>query len=52
VNLSSEGLLTRQNTSWQSVVVKGWCGEPERLVEVTSDAGVIPHTGMPVVPIR
>jgi DDE superfamily endonuclease len=47
-----ERLLTWQNTSWQSVVVKGWYGEPERLVEVTSDTGVWYHTGMPVVPIR
>ncbi len=32
--------------------LKGWYGEPERLVEITSETGVWYHTGMPVVPIR
>jgi hypothetical protein len=45
-------LRTRQSTLWQPVVINGWYGEPERLVEITSDTGVWYHTGMPVVPIR
>jgi hypothetical protein len=45
-------LLTRQSTLWQPAVIKGWYGEPERLVEITSDTGLWYHTGMPVVPIR
>jgi hypothetical protein len=47
-----EQLLTWQSASWQSVVIKGWYGEPARHVEITSDPGVWYHTGMPGVPIR
>jgi DDE superfamily endonuclease len=44
--------LTRQSALWQPAVITGWYGEPERLVEITSDTGVWYHTGMPVVPLR
>ena len=45
-------VLADAQTTWQSVKVKGWYGEAERKVEITSGTCVWYHTGLPVVPIR
>jgi hypothetical protein len=45
-------VLAQAQTTWQSVEVKGWYGEAERVVEIASGTCVWYHTGMPVVPIR
>ena len=39
-------------TKWHKVTVRGWYGEPERVVEVVSQTCVWYHSGMPAVPIR
>lgn len=39
-------------TSWTTVTVRGWYGEGEREVEVTSATAVWYHSGMPPLPIR
>ena len=49
-NLST--VLTNPKTQWQSVTVKGWYGEGERVVEVVTGTAVWYHTGMPTVAIR
>lgn len=45
-------VLSDAQTRWQRVEVKGWYGEAERAVEITSGTCVWYHTGMPVVPLR
>ena len=49
-NLST--VLTNPKTQWQSVTVKGWYGEGERVVEVVTGTAVWYHTGMSTVAIR
>jgi hypothetical protein len=39
-------------TDWRRVVVPGWYGEGDRLVEISSSTAVWRHAGLPVVPIR
>jgi hypothetical protein len=39
-------------TYWSTVTVRGWYGEPERVVERTSATAVWYHSGMPPLPIR
>lgn len=45
-------VLSDAQTQWQSITVKGWYGEAQRVVEITTGSGVWYHAGMPVVPIR
>jgi hypothetical protein len=45
-------VLANPETCWTQVRVPGWYGEPERMVEIASDAAVWYHTGLPPVPIR
>jgi hypothetical protein len=45
-------VLADKTTGWQRVIVPGWYGEGERVVEICSDTAVWRHSGMPVVPIR
>jgi hypothetical protein len=45
-------VLADKTTRWQRVVVPGWYGEGERIVEICSDTAVWRHAGLPVVPIR
>jgi hypothetical protein len=45
-------VATSAKTKWHKVTVRGWYGEPERVVEVVSKTCVWYHAGMPVVPIR
>ncbi len=49
-NLSD--ILAGTSTGWQQVVVPGWYGEGEGIVELCSATAVWRHAGMPVVPIR
>ena len=49
-NLSD--ILVRPDTGWQQVMVPGWYGEGDRIVELFSATAVWRHAGMPVVPIR
>ena len=39
-------------TGWQQVMVPGWYGEGERIVDLCSATAMWRHAGMPVVPIR
>ena len=45
-------VLSSDDTRWQSVLVPGWYGESERLIELCTATAVWRHGGMPVVPIR
>jgi hypothetical protein len=45
-------VLADKTTRWQRVIVPGWYGEGDRVVEICSDTAVWRHSGMPVVPIR
>lgn len=45
-------VLTNFETQWESVTVKGWYSEGERVVEVVTGTAVWYHTGMPPVAIR
>jgi DDE superfamily endonuclease len=45
-------VLTDTITPWQRVIVPGWYGEGDRLVEICSGSAVWHHAGLPVVPIR
>jgi DDE superfamily endonuclease len=45
-------VLADEATSWQRVVVPGWYGERERVVEICSATAVWRHAGLPVLPIR
>ena len=45
-------VLADAATTWRRVVVPGWYGEGERVVEPCSDTAVRRHAGLPVVPIR
>ena len=49
-NLSD--VLTDPATVWQRVIVPGWHGSGERVVEISTNTAVWRHGGMPVVPIR
>jgi len=45
-------VLADQTTPWQAVVVPGWYGAGERVIEIASSTAVWRHGGLPVVPIR
>ncbi|MFL5132618.1 MAG: transposase [Microvirga sp.] len=45
-------VLTDTATPWQRVIVPGWYGEGDRLVEICSGSAIWHHAGLPVVPIR
>jgi hypothetical protein len=45
-------VLRDATTRWSTVTVRGWYGEPERVVEITSATAVWYHSGMPPLPIR
>src|SRR5919199_1472926 len=45
-------VLDDESTSWQVLVVPGWYGAGERVIEITSATAVWRHAGLPVVPIR
>jgi hypothetical protein len=49
-NLSA--VLADERTRWVQVVVSGWYGEGERVVEVCSATALWRHAGLPIVPIR
>jgi len=44
--------LVAKGTLWHNVVVRGWYGAGERVIEIDSDTAVWRHSRMPVVPIR
>jgi hypothetical protein len=45
-------ILNQKTTSWQRLLVPGWYGEGDRVIEVCSRTAVWYHTGLPAVPIR
>lgn len=45
-------VLADRETTWQTVLVKGWYAKALRRVEITSATAVWYHTGLPSVPIR
>jgi hypothetical protein len=49
-NLSD--VLVAPTTCWQRVIVPGWYGEGDRVVEFCSATAVWRHSGKPLVPIR
>jgi hypothetical protein len=49
-NLSE--VLAEKATPWRRVVVPGWYGEGDRVVEIHTGTAVWRHAGKPVVPIR
>ena len=47
-----EQVAASARTKWRRLTVRGWYGEPERVVEVVSRTCVWYHAGKPAVPIR
>ncbi|MCA1850202.1 MAG: transposase, partial [Acidobacteria bacterium] len=47
-----ERVAKKARTKWQRLTVRGWYGEPERVVEVVSQTCVWYHAGKPAVPVR
>lgn len=45
-------MLTDPATPWQRVMVPGWYGGGERVIEISTATAVWRHGGMPIVPIR
>jgi hypothetical protein len=45
-------ILANPATCWHTVTARGWYGETERMVEITSATAVWYHSGMPPLPIR
>jgi hypothetical protein len=45
-------VLSDEGTVWQTLVVPGWYGAGERVIEITSATAVWRHGGLPVVPVR
>lgn len=45
-------VLASKTTCWQRVIVPGWYGEGDRIMEICSETAVWRHAGLPVVPIR
>jgi hypothetical protein len=45
-------VLAHTATCWQTVTVRAWYGEGERVVELVSATAVWYHSGMPPLPIR
>jgi DDE superfamily endonuclease len=45
-------VLHQQSTAWQRLLVPGWYGEGDRVMEICSNTAVWYHTGLPPVPIR
>jgi DDE superfamily endonuclease len=45
-------VLQNQTTAWQRLLVPGWYGESNRVIEICTRTAVWYHTGLPPVPIR
>jgi hypothetical protein len=45
-------LLQDKTTRWQRLLVPGWYGDGDRVIEICSRTAVWYHTGLPPVPIR
>jgi DDE superfamily endonuclease len=45
-------VLESKATPWQRLIVPGWYGEGDRMIEVCSRTAVWYHTGLPPVPVR
>jgi hypothetical protein len=45
-------VLANAGSGWQTVAVRGWYGEGERVVELVSDTAVWYHSGMPPLSMR
>jgi len=45
-------ILTAESTTWHSLMVPGWYGAGERMIEITSATAVWRHASLPIVPIR
>jgi DDE superfamily endonuclease len=45
-------VLADRGTPWRRVIVPGWYGGGDRIVEICSDTAVWRHAGLPIVPIR
>jgi DDE superfamily endonuclease len=45
-------ILDHKTTSWQRLLVPGWYGEGDRIIEICSRTAVWYHTGLPPVPLR
>ena len=45
-------LLHQQTTAWQRLLVPGWYGEGDRVIEICTQTAVWYHTGLPPVPVR
>jgi DDE superfamily endonuclease len=45
-------VLDNKTTSWQRLLVPGWYGEGDRIIEICTRTAVWYHTGLPPVPIR
>jgi hypothetical protein len=45
-------VLHQQSTAWQRLLVPGWYGEGDRVIEICTNTAVWYHTGLPPVPIR
>jgi len=45
-------VLNQKTTAWQRLLVPGWDGEGDRVIEICTNTAVWYHTGLPPVPIR
>jgi DDE superfamily endonuclease len=45
-------VLNDQTTAWRRLLVPGWYGEGDRVIEICTRTAVWYHTGLPPVPIR
>jgi hypothetical protein len=45
-------VLADPATRWQTVIITGWYGTPERRLEICSQTAVWFHSGLPPVPLR
>jgi hypothetical protein len=45
-------VLESKTTRWQRLLVPGWYGEGDRVIEICTRTAVWDHTGLPPVPIR
>jgi DDE superfamily endonuclease len=45
-------ILNKDTTAWQHLLVPGWYGEADRMIEVCTNTAVWYHTGLPPLPIR
>jgi hypothetical protein len=44
--------LNDQATAWRRLLVPGWYGEGDRVIEICTQTAVWYHTGLPPVPIH